>query len=234
MNDNIIELFRDIKGYEGRYLVSNLGNVKSLNYARTGREQLLKLRLDGKGYPFVTLPTKNQQRVHRLVAIAFIPNDEDKPYINHIDGNTSNNSIENIEWCTPEENMRHRSDTLGYKHSQETRDKIGLKAKGRTIHINTKRSRHRPVRCIETGIVYSSQVEAESKTGVLDKYISNCCAGRVKTAGHLHWEFVLECREFQSIVESSSVCQEKIDGVFKESGKGTGISVLVTKFVKGL
>ena len=109
---SLFEIWLPIKGYEGLYEISNLGRVKSLPKVRgravTG-EKILKSHVVN-GYEMVMLcrnyKTFNAS-VHRLVARAFIPNPKNKPHINHIDGNKANNSIENLEWCTPSENMIH-------------------------------------------------------------------------------------------------------------------------------
>lgn len=95
------ETFLSVPGYEGLYEVSNLGNVKSL---RRG-----KLMKPGKshGYLRVSLRKDNKTQyfsVHRLVAIVFIPNPENLPYINHKDESRDNNCVENLEWCTAQYN----------------------------------------------------------------------------------------------------------------------------------
>lgn len=100
------------------YEVSNFGRVRSLDkevIRKDGRRVImygkpLKIRLDGKGYSFVSLYKGHkvalQLRVHRLVAEAFIPKVEGKTYINHIDGCRTNNYTDNLEWCTPSENTK--------------------------------------------------------------------------------------------------------------------------------
>ena len=111
-----MEIWKDIEGYENKYQVSNLGNVKSLEtwtgdkYIR--REKILKNMVYGNGYYYVCL-SKNgkvkKYKVNRLVAQAFIPNPDNKPFTNHIDGDKLNNNVDNLEWCTQSENMKHAS-----------------------------------------------------------------------------------------------------------------------------
>lgn len=111
------EEWRPVVGYEGIYEVSNLANVKSFAHDRPHwmggvrhyPERLMKQKLD-HGYPMVRL-TKNHipkhKKVHRLIAEVFIPNPENKPCINHIDGVRNNNQLSNLEWCTYSENNLH-------------------------------------------------------------------------------------------------------------------------------
>jgi len=111
-----MEIFKDIKGYKGFYQISNLGNVKSLSRIINNggretniKERVLKTKLN-HGYKRVCLNRDSINKdysIHRLIAISFIPNNENKPHVNHIDGNKLNNSISNLEWCTHAENMNH-------------------------------------------------------------------------------------------------------------------------------
>ena len=107
------EIWKDIKGYEGKYQVSNLGRVRSLydqnQFKKTYRIKLLKFNIRS-GYYNVNLNNHRKRKnfqVHRLVAFAFIPNFDNKPIINHIDENRLNNKVDNLEWCTQKENVLH-------------------------------------------------------------------------------------------------------------------------------
>ena len=96
------EIWKDIPGYEGEYKVSNMGNVYSIIKHRLSSLILNKTL----GYLFVNLHGKNY-RVHRLVALTFIPNPENKPYIDHINTIKTDNRVENLRWCTPMENTHN-------------------------------------------------------------------------------------------------------------------------------
>lgn len=101
-----MEIWKDIKGYEGLYQVSNLGNVKSLNYNKTKKEKVMKPYKDSQGYLQVELKGK-AHIVHLLVARAFIPQEENKMEINHKDKNKLNNNVNNLEWCDRTYNVRY-------------------------------------------------------------------------------------------------------------------------------
>lgn len=103
--------WKDIVGYEGLYRISSSGEVMSMPRKGAFSEpRLLKKKLDTHGYYVVDL-FKNgagkRMKVHRLVALAFIPNPENKATVNHKDGNTINNSIDNLEWASQLENNLH-------------------------------------------------------------------------------------------------------------------------------
>ncbi|MBQ3444471.1 MAG: NUMOD4 motif-containing HNH endonuclease [Selenomonadaceae bacterium] len=97
----------DYVGYEGLYQISTYGRFQSLHY---GYRRILKWSISEKGYAMVTMCNKSTKKavpVHVLVAKAFIPNPENKPEVNHKDGNKLNNHVNNLEWVTGKENVRH-------------------------------------------------------------------------------------------------------------------------------
>lgn len=101
------EIWKDIEGYDGLYQVSNLGRVKTFQF---NKGRIMKGYKTPLGYMMVCLRkngTPTKEFVHRLVAKTFIENPEDKPYVNHLDCNPSNNVVTNLEWCTQGENVRY-------------------------------------------------------------------------------------------------------------------------------
>lgn len=118
MVSTITEIWKDIPDFENYYQVSNFGRVRGLarkdNLGRRINSRLLKTHRDKDGYSVVTL-TKDKRvksvKVHRLVAVAFIPNELSLPEVNHVDGNKSNNRVDNLEWCTHKSNHEHARKT---------------------------------------------------------------------------------------------------------------------------
>ena len=120
------EIWKPIEGYEGLYEISNLGRVKALKKWDVNSRKMqdtsfvLNPTDNGRGYKIVGL-RKNTVRknhyVHRLVAKAFLEQEVGKNYVNHIDYDTTNNRVDNLEWCTQKENIRHSSKNMCHRKS---------------------------------------------------------------------------------------------------------------------
>lgn len=158
-----MEEWRPIKDYEGLYEVSNIGRVRSLDREiinSNGKKihlkgKILKLQLSNGGYLFVGLNKHNKKHfyVHFLVAKSFIPNLENKQFIDHINTNKTDNRVENLRWVTREENMNNpltkekmseinrgeNNPMYGKKISEETKKKISESLKGREVSEETKK-----------------------------------------------------------------------------------------------
>lgn len=109
------EIWKHIEGTGQRYMISNYGNVKSLC---GHKERLLTITTQKSGYNYVMLQINGKPkncRLHRLVAMAFVPNPHGYKEINHIDGDKANNHADNLEWSTRSQNMRHIYHVLGRK-----------------------------------------------------------------------------------------------------------------------
>jgi len=188
---NTKEIWKDIVGYEGSYQISDLGRIKSLKriiryksgYSLLKNELIMKLSHDKKGYIITRLSKSGVGctiKVHRLVAIAFVPNIENKPQVNHKNGIKDDNRVENIEWATNSENQIHAIRT-------------GLKIPamlGRT-GINSPFSKPVVQLTIDGCIVnqFYSLKDAFDKTKISKDGISRVCCGRQITAGKYKWKF---------------------------------------------
>lgn len=168
-----MEHWKDIIGYEGKYQVSNYGNIRALHYNKSNRIQLLKQGIDKGGYLRVALcheGTMKTYKVHRLVAQAFLGDCRDYE-INHIDGNKRNNKVCNLEIVTKLENMRHSWEKLGRKSSNYGK-RGGKAARARRV------AQHLPDgKLIAT---FDTISEAAEKTKISFNSITDCCKGRRK------------------------------------------------------
>lgn len=188
-----MEIWKDIKGYENQYQVSNLGRVRSLDrigkngYSYKGK--ILKPRPNKRGYIKANLSGKIYA-VHRLVAQAFIPNPNNYPVVNHKDENKQNNMIwinkdgsidyekSNLEWCTQEYNINYgtankrRGESIGYdKDNPYSKSVLQYTKDGTFIRK------------------WDSQAEAARQLGIGQGNISRCCIGTRNIAYGFIWKY---------------------------------------------
>ena len=181
------EEWRNVVGYEGRYVVSNLGRVAAYSapYLCGDRicrrkPQLIKPR-KGSDYYSVVLSDGEKHRksfvVHRLVASAFLPNQDNLPYINHKDENPENNKVDNLEWCTQSYNCNYGG------HNARM---------AKTIHETAYQRKKVVQLTIENIFIaqYVSIVEASKASGICQGSISLCCRGLRSQGGGYKWMYL--------------------------------------------
>ncbi len=146
---------KDIPGFEGKYAATSCGRIWSHL-----TQQFLKPHISHDGYRQVMLNDRHWYKVHRLVALTYIPNPDNLNTVDHIitikDGGTD--CVNNLRWMS---------------HSD-----------------NSARGKHKQVLCVETGIIYESGLDAANHTGINKGNIASCCTGKRKTAGGFHWQHI--------------------------------------------
>lgn len=188
------EIWKNVKNYEGLYQVSNLGKIKTLQ-RRGATTKIIKPKKNSNGYLIVGLHKngiRKEVAIQRLVAIAFIKNLEEKPEVNHIDGNKENNNVFNLEWVTHKENMEHARNNnlikvtenvikqgkfIGKKYGKQNGKKRAKKVS--QIDINNKVLKQ-----------WNSITEANKYTGISISGISRCCNNKKEKARGYRWKFV--------------------------------------------
>lgn len=200
-----MEIWAPVKGYENFYLVSNQGRVKSVkgtfknslgrNYHK--KEVILAQQEINSGYMICHLSVKGIKKgltVHRLVASAFLPNPCNKPQVNHKDGDKKNNRLENLEWCTQSENVKHKFDNFDCSdHKAAMKNNMSLIGK-KYSKINGQRLRNKNsipisqlslegdfIECYQNSIIASKYVKANGKS------IRDAVNGRNKTCKGFLW-----------------------------------------------
>jgi hypothetical protein len=164
------EMWRPIPGYEGIYWASNFGNIRSVKC-------VLKPSKHRDGYLHVVLCVKGVRKtyqVHRLVALAFIPNPKKFPQINHKDEDKTNNCVENLEWCTMDYNIHYGTGQKRCRNRglpSNTKAVVQLSLDG--DYINE----------------YPSTIEAQRKTGIKMQNIRSCALGVYSQSGGYKWKY---------------------------------------------
>lgn len=185
-----MEIWKPVVGFEGVYCVSNLGNIKGV--VRSGSTgELLHPQINNNGYMMVHLydhPKHKVTTVHRVVAMAFIPNPENKRTVNHIDGNKKNNRADNLEWATHRENHRHAY-KAGLKVTTD-KQKATLSAIGkRTCALNRPKAPVIMEDCNENSMYFESAHEAARFVSGDPSTIIRCCKGKKKTYKGYTWKY---------------------------------------------
>ena len=185
------EIWKDVEGFEGCYQVSSSGVIKSLFRLVNGKnggmrpvsERILKQKITVYGYREVALCENRAYtylKVHRLVAMAFIPNPENKPEVNHKDGNKLNNNFSNLEWCTSSENSIH-------SYANGLQKPTWLNKKGKDNFFS------KPILQLDLNGNVISRFECTREAGLIiggcGSHISACANGKRKTAGGFKWKY---------------------------------------------
>ena len=211
------------EGQETDYSVSTEGEVRkdTTNYILSQSSQ--------QDYKFVGLIINGRQkrmRVHRMVALAFIDNPDNKPYVNHINGNRSDNNVENLEWVTPSENTQHAVDTGLFK-SGRARAVIQYNLNG------------------EQMATFESASEAARQTGGSQSKITMCCRRQRDSANDYQWRYYDDIQDVQKIEKKFitgkkvAQCDEegnilKIYPSFKEAARAVnGTSSAISRVCSG-
>lgn len=167
----MIEIYKPIQGFPN-YQVSNLGNIKSINYRHTNKEKVLNPSLRNSYYSVQLYNENGLKRcnIHRLVAEAFIPNPNNLLQVNHKDENKLNNCVGNLEWCSSKYNCNYG----------ERNEKIGNRVKKKITQYSKKG---------EIMKEWSSLTDASKTLNISKSDISLCCRGKLKSAGGYKWEY---------------------------------------------
>lgn len=180
------EIWKDIEGYENLYQVSSMGRIKSLHYRKGKSEGYLSFYDNNQGYPLVTLCKNKKQvktQVSRIVAKAFIPNPDNKPFVDHIDTNPHNNNVDNLRWVTQKENCNN---TLTLQHYSErsgpNKEKFGKDSPLSKVTIQYN---------LQGDIIkiWDCLMDIKRNTNYDIGHISSVCKGKRKSAYGYKWEY---------------------------------------------
>lgn len=179
----INEIWKDVPGYEGLYQVSSKGRIKR-------NDRIKCQQTDHGGYCTVALSKNSIQKwvlVHRIVAMAFIANPENKRTVNHIDGNKQNNNVENLEWATHSENIIH-ANNMGLRKVTEAQRKAASENGKKTIDKN----RIRKAVFLKKDTMKKEFISAHDAARFVSgsaSAIIQCCKGKKKTYKGYEWGY---------------------------------------------
>lgn len=174
------EIWKDIEGYEGKYQVSNLGNVRSLDYRNTKMIGNLRPKLRSN-YLFVHLRNHGIGKcpmVHRLVAKAFIPNPNNYPEVNHKDEDKHNNRADNLEWCTLKYNRNYGTTKIRAIETKNKRNRKNAEKKVLQYDLDGNFIRS-----------YKSSVEVSRLLRISSSNVRSACRGFLKTYKGFIWKY---------------------------------------------
>ena len=189
------EIWKDVVGFEGKYEVSNFGNVRSLNWRGSKKTKNLSLRKINTGYLRVLLSENGKTHaftVHRLVALAFLENPLKLDEVNHKDENKENNCVDNLEWCS----HRYNTDYFFIRHPDYGKNKKQSDKYGRRLHLKV-------LQCDKSGNVIREWPNSRTifvQTGMSDWSISQCCRGKQKTAYGYKWCYANQYNNNREVV----------------------------------
>lgn len=176
------EVWKDIDGFDDKYQVSNLGQIRSTYSGKKHRTIVLKPMVQKNGYLYVVLwkdGKKKNKLIHRLVALAFVDNPNNYPEVNHKDENKENNTVDNLEWCEHKTNINY-----GTCKQKISESKINHPRHSKPTYQYTKTG--------ELVQVWPSAAEIERQLGYCAHVIGACRSGKIKSAYGYVWQEKME------------------------------------------
>lgn len=172
-----MEIWKDVPGYSGTYQVSNLGRIRNLNWHNSNKTKILNLKPDKDGYVRLRIKREKTFKIHRLVAMAFIPNPSNFPYINHKNEIKDDNRAENLEWCTAQYNILYNGNSK----------RIGDKLRNGPC---SKRVAMLEIGTGEILRVFPSTAEIQRQLGFDRSNINKCCRKERKNSNGYEWKYI--------------------------------------------